>query len=146
MHIYGLVPSECITPSTPLFEALLSYAPIDPIRVYALAGELSLSALAEQTSSHLLSYNLADISDDLAKRMGAKYLRRLMVLHLTRLEELKRIILCPPSPHLPTRECDASDQKNLSRAWPLAASYLAWDSSPGKAFPDFFLGFFNHFL
>jgi len=131
MHIYGLVPSECITPSTPLFEALFSYAPSDPIRLYTLAGEHSLSALAEQTSSHLLSFNLADISDDLAKRMGAKFLRRLMVLHLTRLEELKRIILRPPPPHVPTRECDVLDQKNLSRAWPLAASYLAWDSSPG---------------
>jgi len=131
MVIYGLVPSEWITPSKPMFEALYSYTPTNAIRVYALAGLHGLRELAERTSAHLLSYNLADLSDDLAKRMGAKYLRRLMSLHLTRVEELKRIIFQPPHTHPPTPVCGIVEQRNLSRAWAVAASYLAWDSKPG---------------
>ena len=134
MVIYGLVPSEWITPSQPLFEALYSHTPTNAIRIYALAGLHGLRELAERTSAHLLSYNLADLSDDLAKRMGAKYLRRLMSLHLTRVEELKRIIVQPPHTHPPTPVCGIVEQRNLSRAWALAASYLAWDSKPGAYF------------
>jgi len=130
MYTYGLIPSNHIIPSKPLFDLLLSHAPISPIRVYTLAAEYGLHDLAVQTSSHLLSYPLSDISDEQAKRMGAKYLRRLMTLHFTRVEELKRIILNPPPPHPATMDCDFAEQKKLSRAWALAASYLAWDSRP----------------
>lgn len=135
MNMYGLVPSSHITPSTPLFEALYSHAQVGPhiaIRVYALSGQHNLLLLATRTSPHLLSYTLSDLSDDLAKRMGAKYLRRLMSLHLTRVDELKRIIIRPPHSHSPMPGCSLSDQKSLSRAWSLAASYLVWDSRPGE--------------
>jgi hypothetical protein len=135
MNTYGLVPSTHITSSTPYFDALYSHAQLGPhiaIRVYALAGQYTLHSLATQTSPHLLSYTLADLSDDLAKRMGAKYLRRLMSLHLTRIDELKRIIIRPPHTHPPMPGCSMSDQKSLARAWALAASYLAWDTRPGE--------------
>ncbi|KAF9527865.1 hypothetical protein CPB83DRAFT_855327 [Crepidotus variabilis] len=130
MPVYGLVPSECITPGGTLSALLLSHAPVHGISLYALAGLHGLNDLGEKASAHLLSYTLSDLTDDLARKMGARYLRRLMSLHLTRVEELKRIILRPPHPHPPTPECDFVDQKKLSRAWALAASYLAWDSRP----------------
>jgi len=131
MSVYGLNPSNHIIPSKPLFDLLLSHVCVSAIRVYTLAGQHGLHDLAERVSSHLLSYTLSDLSDDLAKRMGAKYLRRLMALHFTRVEELKRIILLPPPPHPATADCDFLEQKKLGRAWALAASYLAWDSRPG---------------
>jgi hypothetical protein len=133
MNNYGLVPSSHIIPPKPYFEALYSHAQLGPhiaIRVYALAGQYGLHSLATQTSPHLLSYTLSDLSDDLAKRMGAKYLRRLMSLHLTRVDELKRIIIRPPHTHPPMPGCSLTDQKSLARAWALAASYLAWDKRP----------------
>jgi len=135
MNMYGLVPSSHITPSTPPFDALYSHAQLGPhiaIRVYALAGQYSLHSLATQTSPHLLSYTLSDLSDDLVKRMGAKYLRRLMSLHLTRVDELKRIIIRPPHTHPTSSGCSMTDQKSLARAWALAASYLTWDTRPGE--------------
>jgi hypothetical protein len=135
MNTYGLVPSSHITPSKPIFEALYSHTQPGPhiaIRVYALAGQYNLHSLATQTSPHLLAYTLSDLSDDLAKRIGAKYLRRLMSLHLTRADELKRIIIRPPYAHPQMQGCSLSDQKSLARAWALAASYLAWDSRPGE--------------
>jgi len=130
MPVYGLVPRSLIVPSSPLYELLLSHAPIYPIQIYSLAGHLGIHELAINTSSHLLSYNLAELTDDLAKRMGAKYLRRLMSLHLNLIESLKSIILQPPHPHPATPECDFFEQKKLSRAWALSASYLVWDSRP----------------
>lgn len=133
MNMYGLAPSLHVSPSTPVFEALYSHAETGPqiaIRVYALAGQHNLYSLATRTSPHLLSYTLSELSDDLAKRMGAKYLRRLMSLHLTRVDELKRIIIRPPHTHAAASGCSLSDQKSLARAWALAASYLAWDSRP----------------
>ena len=135
MDMYALAPPSYITPSTPYFEALYSHAQLGPhiaVRVYALAGQYSLHSLAIQTSPLLLSYTLSDLSDDLAKRMGAKYLRRLMSLHLTRVDELKRIIIFPPYAHPPMSGCSLTDQKSLARAWALAASYLAWDTRPGE--------------
>jgi hypothetical protein len=133
MPFYGLPPKRHMLPDTPLFDILLSHAPIYPIRVYALAGQFDAYDLAAKSSSHLLSYNLSELTDELAIKMGAVYLRRLMALHITLVDSLKNIILQPPHPHPSTRTCDFTDQKKLSRAWALAASYLAWDSRPGKS-------------
>ena len=133
MPVYGLMPSTFIKPSSPLFQLLLSHAPVQPIRIYALAGHFGLDELAVQTSSHLLSYELSGLTDDLAKRMGAVYFKRLMCLHINLLDSLKAIILQPPPPHPATDTCDFMEQKKLSRAWALAASYLAWDSRPGTS-------------
>lgn len=132
MPVYGLTPSAHIMPSSPLFELLLSHAPVQPIRIYALAGHFGIEELAIQTSSHLLSYDLSDLTDELAKRMGAVYFKRLMCLHMNLLDSLKATILQPPRPHPATEACSFVEQKKLSRAWALAASYLAWDSRPGS--------------
>jgi len=132
MPVYGIVPKKHITPSTPLYDLLLSHAPLHPIRVYTLAGHFNMEELAVKASGHLLSYDLSGLSDDVAKSMGAVYLRRLMSLHHDLKETLKATILQPPRLHPVIGSCDFNEQKKLSRAWALTASYLAWDSKPGE--------------
>ena len=46
-------------------------------------------------------------------------------------DALKHILASSPSsphPYLPTRECDLTEQRKLSRAWVLMSAYLAWDA------------------
>lgn len=128
--IYGLDPKVFVKPSKPLYTALLSYSPLYPLDVYALAGSLGLEDLARTTSSHLLSFPLSILTDEIAARIGAVYLIRLVRLHMFRTEELKAMLFTPPRPHPEISTCDFGDQRKLTRAWALAAAYLAWDARP----------------
>jgi hypothetical protein len=119
-----------IAANTPLYNVLLSQAPLYHIQIYALASRYDLYDLAVPTSSHLLAYSLHQIDDTVAERIGPVYLKRLFFLHFGRMEALKRILLNPPHPHAPTSDCDFTDQKKLTRAWALASAYLAWDARP----------------
>ncbi|KAF9569051.1 hypothetical protein CPC08DRAFT_702169 [Agrocybe pediades] len=130
LPVYGISTKLCISPSTPLFSLLLSHAPLYPIELYALAASHDLYDLAVSTSSHLLSYPLATITDEMAERIGPVYLKRLFFLHFGRSDALKRVLLPPPHPHAPTPLCDFTEQKKLTRAWALASAYLAWDARP----------------
>jgi hypothetical protein len=129
---YGIQPKSHIASSTPLFTLLLSYAPLYPIELYALAASFDLYDLAVSTSSHLLSFPLSSLTDDMAESIGPVYLKRLFFLHFGRIDALKRVLLPPPPPHPPTQWCDFADQKRVTRAWALAAAYLAWDARPGQ--------------
>ena len=131
LPVYGIDPKIRITPSTPLYAILLSYAPLFPLDLYALAAAHDIYDLAVATSSHLLSFPLATLSDEMALRMGPVYLKRLFFLHFGRSDALKRVLLPPPHPHPPTQWCDFTEQKKLTRAWALASAYLAWDARPG---------------
>ncbi|KAF8192547.1 hypothetical protein BJ912DRAFT_1021817 [Pholiota molesta] len=117
---YGIPPKVRIAPSTPLFSVLLSHAPLFPIELYALAASHDLYDLAVATSSHLLAFPLATITDEMAEKIGPVYLKH----------ALKRVLLPPPNPHAPTPMCDFTEQKRLTRAWALASAYLAWDARP----------------
>ncbi|KAM5540344.1 hypothetical protein V8D89_005802 [Ganoderma adspersum] len=130
MAKYGLPPRRHIAPSTPLYSLILGQAPMQPIVIYALAAAHDLYDLAVPVSSHLLSFALHTLTDDLAIRIGPVYLKRLFFLHLGRLDALKRLLLPPPHPHPPTSGCDFTEQKKLTRAWALASAYLAWDARP----------------
>jgi hypothetical protein len=138
LPFYGIHPKSVIAPSTPLSTILLSYAPLYPIELYALAASFDLYELAVTTSSHLLSFTLSSLTDDMAESIGPVYLKRLFFLHFGRIEALKRVLLSPPPPHPPTPSCDFADQKKVTRAWALASAYLAWDARPGLFF------FFSH--
>ncbi|EIW82368.1 hypothetical protein CONPUDRAFT_54268, partial [Coniophora puteana RWD-64-598 SS2] len=127
---YGLSVNKFIALSTPLYSLLLSHAPLYPLELYALAAKHDLYDLAVPTSSHLLSFSLASLTDDMADRIGPRYLKRLFFLHFGRSDALKRLLLPPPHPHAPTTTCDFEDQKRLTRAWALASAYLAWDARP----------------
>ncbi|KAK2466167.1 hypothetical protein APHAL10511_001809 [Amanita phalloides] len=130
LPVYGIMPKARIAPPAPLYAILLSYAPLFPLDLYALAAAHDLYDLAVATSSHLLSFPLATLSDEMAERMGPIYLKRLFFLHFGRSDALKRVLLPPPHPHPPTPWCDFIEQKKLTRAWALASAYLAWDARP----------------
>ncbi|KAI0711068.1 hypothetical protein C8T65DRAFT_695507 [Cerioporus squamosus] len=130
MADYGLSPKQHIAPSSPLYSLILSQAPMQPIVAYALAAAHDLYDLAVPVSSHLLSFALHSLTDELALRIGPVYMKRLFFLHLGRLDALKRLLLPPPHPHPPTQRCDFTEQKKLTRAWALASAYLAWDARP----------------
>ncbi|TFK65514.1 hypothetical protein BDN72DRAFT_824504 [Pluteus cervinus] len=128
MPLYDISPAAHITSSSHTYAALIAYAPVYPLQVYALAGHHHLYDLAAPTSSHLLSYSLPSMSDETAQRMGWLYLKRLFDLHMDRFNALKGMLLCPPYPHAATRDCSFTDQARLTRAWALVAAYLAWDA------------------
>jgi hypothetical protein len=130
---YGLSVRTYLAPASPLSTLFLGSAPQAPIQFYAFAGAYDLNHLAVPISSFLLSYSLASLTDELVVKMGPLYLKRLFFLHLGRVEALKRLLLPPPHPHVPTANCDLTEQKKLSRAWALASAYLAWDVRPGES-------------
>lgn len=130
---YGLSVKTHLAPATPLYTLFLGTAPHAPIEFYAVAGSYDLYHLAIPISSFLLTFSLASLTDDLVVKMGPLYLKRLFYLHLGRIEALKRLLLPPPQPHVPTATCDFSEQKKLTRAWALASAYLAWDVRPGES-------------
>ena len=130
---YGLSVQTHLAPATPLYALFLGTAPRAPIEFYAVAGSHDLYHLAIPISSFLLTFSLASLTDELVVKMGPLYLKRLFYLHLGRVEALKRLLLPPPQPHVPTATCDFSEQKKLTRAWALASAYLAWDVRPGES-------------
>lgn len=127
---YGVSLKRHVGPSTALHSLLLSHAPLYPLELYTLAASHDLYDLAVPTSSHLLSFSLASLTDEMVDRIGAIYLKRLFFLHFGRADALKRLLLPPPHPHAPTNDCDFTEQKRLTRAWALASAYLAWDARP----------------
>ncbi|KAF8885163.1 hypothetical protein BD779DRAFT_694346 [Infundibulicybe gibba] len=128
MPRHGIDPKIHITTGTPLFDLLLSFAPLFPLELYTAASQFDLYEVAASTSSHLLSFSLSSITDEMAEQMGAIYLKRLMCLHINRFQALKRGLLTPPHPHPPTEACGFVEQKKLTRAWALVSAYLVWDA------------------
>lgn len=127
---YGVSLKRHVGPPTALYSLLLSHAPLYPLELYTLAASHDLYELAVPTSSHLLSFSLASLTDEMVDRIGAIYLKRLFFLHFGRADALKRLLLPPPHPHAPSNDCDFTEQKRLTRAWALASAYLAWDARP----------------
>lgn len=130
MNTYGISVEKHITRSTPLYNLLLFHAPLYPLELYTLAASYDLYDLAVPASSHLLSFSLASLTDEMVDRIGPRYLRRLFFLHFGRSDALRRLLLPLPHPHPPTATCDFTEQKKLTRAWALASAYFAWDARP----------------
>jgi len=134
MHqTYGIDLQTWITPSRPLFDTMLSVATQAPLELYALAASLGLEELAKAASSHLLSYPLSNLSDDVGNQMGPIYLRKLFFLHLGRVEALKRIVLQPPEPHPPLKSCPPESQQRLTEGWAISLADLVWEARPGSS-------------
>jgi len=129
---YGLPPRKYITPHTPLYSLILSRASVFPIDLYAVASENDLPELATAISSHLLAFDLSNLTDEVSVKMGPLYLKRLCFLHLGRNQALKQLLLIPPTLHSPTAQCNFEQQQKLTSAWALATAYLAWDARPGQ--------------
>ncbi|KAG8926533.1 hypothetical protein FRC02_008817 [Tulasnella sp. 418] len=121
---YGLSASDLIAPISDIPRILLSYAPIEPIEVYAIAAANGLHSLAVLASQYTLTVPLWSMTDVQANAMGPIYLKRLMFLHMGRAEALKRVLTAPPEYHVPTETCTLDSQKAVTRAWSLATAYV----------------------
>ncbi|KAJ7596002.1 hypothetical protein C8J56DRAFT_393361 [Mycena floridula] len=130
LPIYGVHPIDQILPTSELYLSLMAHAPLFPLALYSLASCFDLNDLAISTSPHLLSYQLSSLTDDQAEGIAPSYLRRLFFLHMGRCDALKRALLVPPQPHIPTLNCDLTGQRKVNRAWIMAAAYLAWEARP----------------
>ena len=133
--LYGVSVPALAAPGAPLFQLILSFAPFRPLDAYALAAHYQLEDLAVTISSHLLAYNLARLPDSTAQRMGPIYLKRLFLLHQSRVAALRTILFKPPAAHLPVLGCGEESQRMLTRAWALAVAQLVWDVLPSKSYP-----------
>ncbi|KAI0048311.1 hypothetical protein FA95DRAFT_1657902 [Auriscalpium vulgare] len=131
LPVYGLSSDTLLAPGAPLFELVVAVAPQAPIEFYAIAASLHLDFLAVQISPALLSYPLDSLTDEIVVRVGAVYLRRLLFLHLGRIEALKHLLEVPPRLHLSSELCKQRDQRKLARAWFLASAQLVWDCKAG---------------
>ncbi|KAI0756686.1 hypothetical protein C8Q80DRAFT_1129935 [Daedaleopsis nitida] len=131
LHLFYGVPINAVAaPQMPLFQLLLSFAPFRPLDAYALAAHYSLEELCVAISSHLLAYDLARLTDSVAQKMGPLYLKRLFLLHQTRLAALRTILYKAPSMHPPAPGCSEQTQQQLKRAWAFAVAHLVWDVIP----------------
>ncbi|PPR06268.1 hypothetical protein CVT24_000887 [Panaeolus cyanescens] len=130
LPLLDMNPQDYVLPNTPLYSLLLSYAPLHPLDVYSLAGHHDLYTLASQCSPHLLALSLSTITDQQAERMGAVYLKKLLLLHVGRIGHLRDILLKVPDFHPETKKCTFNDQKAVSRAWALGSASLVWDARP----------------
>ncbi|KAI0790642.1 hypothetical protein C8Q75DRAFT_95705 [Abortiporus biennis] len=130
---YGVSLDQAIAPSKPLFEYILSQAPRRPMDVYVCAASHELYSLAVPVSAYLLSVQLSCITDEQATGMGVIYLKKLLMLQEHRVETLKRLLLAPPTPHIPTLDCAFVEHQQLTRAWALATASLIWERQPDKS-------------
>ena len=95
LGIYGMNVRTALSVNSPLYVTVLSFVPTRPIDVYALAAKYDLADLAERTSGHLMSLQLSTITDELAEKIGSRYLKKLFFLHLGRTEAVGFSCLLP---------------------------------------------------
>ncbi|KAI0731670.1 hypothetical protein C8Q72DRAFT_874687 [Fomitopsis betulina] len=124
---YGIDPKRYAVVGQPLYDLVVACAPKQPMDTYALAGAHDLADVAVAASAHLLSCPLSTLSDELAERMGATYLKKLFFLHLGRMDALRRVLIRPPSAHPETAD---SHQECVMRGWALATARVMWDAKP----------------
>jgi len=130
---YG-IPLRCfVVPTTPLYEHILREAPREPLKTFVVATENNLEDLAVATSAYLHSQRLPDITTEQIERMGPIYLKRLILLHMERVNDLKRYLRDAPQRHVDVDGCGFVEQNVLARAWALAAASLVWDFCPGMS-------------
>ncbi|KAI0361271.1 hypothetical protein OH77DRAFT_1516260 [Trametes cingulata] len=129
---YGISLQPLATTNQPLYQLILSFAPYRPMDVYALAGQHSLEDAAVAVSSHLLAYDVSQLPDAVAEKMGPLYLKRLFMLQHSRVVALRSILFRPPPPHPPSPGCSPESQQALTRswAWALAAAQRVWGVLP----------------
>ncbi|TBU63620.1 hypothetical protein BD310DRAFT_944728 [Dichomitus squalens] len=130
---YGVPIQPSALPNQPIYTLLLSFAPYRPLDAYAVAGKHGLEEAAVAISSHLLAYDLARLPDSVSQKMGALYLKRLFLLHQSRLIALRNILYKPPATHPPTVMCNEVSQQRMLRAWAFAVAQLVWDVLPSAS-------------
>ncbi|KAL0581274.1 hypothetical protein V5O48_000757 [Marasmius crinis-equi] len=133
LPVYGILPSTHISPTSHLYQHLLARAPLHPLEIYALAAQYNMEILAMTVSSHTLTVELSQLSEDLARRMGSVYLLRLFQLHAARTDALKRLLAAELGLHDKTPSCDFDAQKRLRNGWNMAVASMLFDIKPGQS-------------
>ncbi|KAK0217111.1 hypothetical protein IW262DRAFT_171119 [Armillaria fumosa] len=128
---YGLEPKDFVSPSSPLFKDIRYKMPLSPLKVYVVASRHDLADLAATASSHLLSFKITTMSNEMAQLINPIYLKRLFDLQTTRINTLKRALSIPPPHHPATSACDFIAQRSLTRAWAFCAAYLVCSADAG---------------
>lgn len=119
-----------LSPATYLHQLFLERARNSPLLFYSLAAKHDLYNLASPISSLLLAHSVMDISDDYAQMMGPRYLKRLIMLHCHRMQELKRLLALPPSTHDGTKSCTVEQQQAMVRAWAFTSAHIVMYEGP----------------
>lgn len=131
----GVTVCRLIHPECPLYQYILSYTPLQPVRVYAMAAQHGIHDLAVHASSYLLDLDLESVSDELAKRMGARYLMKLIILRGARAQALKEALFSVPltQPAAEIDTCNFADQQKAKRVWAFFCADSRWHSDPSES-------------
>jgi len=121
---YGVSLDSLLTPGHTMSITILHLGLQSPLETFAMVAAFKLEHLAIEVSKGLVSVPLHNVTDELAKKMGPSYLRRLVFLHLGRIDRLKQLLIRPPSLHPVTKDCYESDQKRLQNQWKALAVVL----------------------
>jgi len=125
---YDVSLDSLLIPNHPMSISILHLGMLLPLETFALVASFQLEHLAIEVSKKLVSVPLHNLTDDLAETMGPSYLRRLVFLHLGRIDRLKRLLMQPHSSHPVTKDCYESDQKRLQNQWKALAVALGWEA------------------
>lgn len=135
LKIYEIPIQTSVAQTSLIFCAFASHCPVAALQVYAIAASHApdLHALAVYASQFLLSLNWSTMTDEMAIEIGATYLRRLYLLHRTRIQDFKQLTVGLPQPHEGLPHCNGS---GLREAWVFATAYLSWSASPNTSISD----------
>ncbi|KAF5326739.1 hypothetical protein D9619_004685 [Psilocybe cf. subviscida] len=97
----GVTVNRVVYPECALYKYILSYTPLRPLEVYALAAHHGVHSLAVYASSYLLNMEILTVPEDASARMGPIYFLKLVRLHMTRFDALKASLLVAPPAHPP---------------------------------------------
>jgi hypothetical protein len=141
LQSYGVSLDLLLTLGHPMSTTILHLGIQSPLETFAMVAENKLGHLATEVSKKLVSVTPNNLTDDLAEKMGASYLRRLVFLHLGRIDRLKQLLIQPHSLHPVTKDCYENDQKRLQNEWKALAVTLGWkaraDMSPQRIHSTF---------
>ena len=135
--LFGISVNTVICPGNEVYNYLLNIMPLQPLRIYALAAHHRIHTMAVRASSHLLSYPIGAISDEECLRMGAIYLRKLIILQMERKERLVELLFSPPRPHPSIPGCGQGESKLVEALWAGALVNLTYDMRAGEFFFSF---------
>lgn len=132
----GIIVHKVIYDECPLYQYILSYTPLRPVDVYAMAAYHGIHSLAVRASTYLLNLDVEFVSDELIVRMGPQYFMKLVRLHSTRFQALKAELLIEPLAHPPVQvdNCSFAQQQKARQVWALFCAEPAWHFSPRKSF------------
>lgn len=126
--LYGLALEDPLTPGKPLHSIIVNkLAIVYPLETFAVLASQGLDSLAVEVSKYLTSIPLHQLTDELCTLMGPVYLRRVVFLHVGRVERLKELLRVVPATHDRTILCGATDQQSIQRAWLDIAARLTWE-------------------